>query len=142
MNGLALLAFTALGAALCGLLALLVMEYGKGKRNCHMMAWREFRGGGARYMCIRFTEYSRLVELTAKWWWWPLRVLGVGVQWIAWPMTHVGELMRTGRWYHATWMLPEGAHMEYVPEGEKRKRYVPPILFHGYTRSVEDQEWI
>ena len=104
--------------------------------NCHIEAWRLLRSGEARHMCIRMTEYAKLQSLTRHWAWTPLRLLGIAIQWISWPLTHLGEFLRTGRWYHATWIHDNAAHMEFVPGGEKRNRWFPPLLFRGAVRPL------
>lgn len=61
----------------------------------------------------------------------PLRLLGAIFQWIAWPLTHVGELLRTGHWYHVSWTDRRGNHWEFVPNVSKRLRFAPPLIFSG-----------
>ena len=109
------------------------------KSNCHIEAWQKLRAGRARFLCIRFTEHSKVHAVTSAWWWMPLRILGICLQWLAWPLTHVGEFLRTGRWYHATWIVSPGRqHYEYVPHEEKRKRVIPPVLLSGKEQEVGD----
>ncbi len=103
--------------------------------NCHFEAWKQFRAEEAEYMCIRFTQFSKMNWMGA-WWWTPLRCLGSAIQWVAWPMTHVGELLRSGRWYHATWICWDSEHWEFIPLEHKQRRYVPPLIFKGLTEKV------
>jgi hypothetical protein len=63
----------------------------------------------------------------------------MSIQWFAWPLTHFGEMLRTGRWYHATWIRWDREHLEYVPVGKKVKRLFPPILFNGIEKHVDDK---
>jgi len=111
------------------------------RSNCHLKAWERFRADEAEWMCIRFTEYSR-VSWTQSWWWSPMRILGIAIQWVTWPLTHFGEMLRSGRWYHASWIKWDAEHFEYVPHGPKITRMLPPILFHGFERKVGDDERI
>lgn len=110
-----------------------------GLSNCHIKAWQYLRQGKARYLCIRFTEYSRLAWIAQQWWWTPIRWTGIALQWCVWPLVHLGEMLRSGRWYHATWIVSPGRqHYEYVSHWPKRKQIVPPVLFAGREREVED----
>lgn len=108
--------------------------------NCHLRAWEKFRSGEAAFMCVRFTAYSRAPSSVVSHWAWrySLGLVGTLVQWLAWPLTHVGEMLRTGRWYHATWIVvKDNQHWEYVPDGvAKRARIFPPVLFRGVERLV------
>lgn len=116
----------------------------KDRSNCHLRAWEKFRAGEASFMCIRFTAYSRVPRNVVRHpaWRYMLGMLGTLVQWVAWPLTHIGEILRTGRWYHATWIVVKGGgHWEYVPaDSEKRARFIPPILFRGVERPVQKEE--
>ena len=107
------------------------------RSNCHLRAWTKFRDEEAEWMCIRFTQYSR-VSWTGAWWWIPFRVLGVLIQWFSWPLTYLGEMLRTGRWYHASWIRWDSEHLEFVPVGVKIKRAFPPVLFHGLEKRVKN----
>ncbi len=104
--------------------------------DCHVEAWANLRSGDAEYICLRFTTFSRLHPFTQTWWWTPMRVLGMLIQWCLWPLLHVGELIRTGRWYHATWITWDDQHCEFVPVKCKRSRWLPPLLFFGHVRDV------
>ena len=108
------------------------------RSNCHLRAWEHFRSQEAEFMCVRFTKYSK-VSWTQEWWWSPIRAVGMSIQWFAWPLTHFGEMLRTGRWYHATWIRWDREHLEYVPVGKKVKRLFPPILFNGIEKHVDDK---
>lgn len=112
--------------------------------NCHLRAWEKFRSGDAAFLCVRFTVYSRVPRRLVEHWSWryTLGLIGALVQWAAWPLTHVGEILRTGRWYHATWIVvKDNQHLEYVPDGvAKRARFMPPILYRGVERPVPKPE--
>jgi hypothetical protein len=109
------------------------------RSNCHLRAWEHFRSQRAEFMCIRFTEYSK-VTWTQKWYWMPMRGLGMLIQWFAWPLTHLGEMLRTGRWYHATWIRWDREHLEFVPVNKKVIRWFPPILFHGMEKHIDAKD--
>lgn len=108
------------------------------RSNCHLAAWERFRAGEAVFMCVRFTSYSKVPQRVIEHWLWryTLGVAGATIQWIAWPLTHLGEILRTGRWYHATWVAVSGEHLEYVPRETKKRRWFPPLLFFGVERRV------
>jgi hypothetical protein len=68
----------------------------------------------------------------------PVRAIGTVLQWICWPLTHIGEYLRTGRWYHLHWIDHGGVHWEFVPDGENAKHpfWIPPLLFRGKAQQV------
>lgn len=109
----------------------------KNNSNCAIYVWNKFRSGEATYMCIRFTKYSKLHRYTRKWWWkYTLGLIGNILQLIIWPLIHIAELLRSGRWYHHTWLTPP-IHREFIPLGTKVYRWLPPILFRGIEQDVE-----
>jgi hypothetical protein len=114
------------------------------RSNCHLEAWRKYRAGEAVGFCFHPTRFARLELVAQHWAWLPLRVLGAMLQWVCWPLTHLGELLRSGRWYHVTWVDREGQHWEFVmtdDQGEYDERtraFAPPLVFRGAVRRVGD----
>ena len=108
--------------------------------NCHLTAWKKFRNEVASSLSVQYTKNSKVQEYFSKKpiILLPLRLLGIVVQWIAWPLVHVGELLRTGRWYHVTWR--EGVvHKEFVPLSPRIKKWFPPILFKGKEQEIKNE---
>ncbi len=110
------------------------------KSNCHLTAWKKFRYEVADSLSIQYTKNSKLynffstkpyiVVLLA-----PVRALGILIQGLAWMLVQLGEILRTGRWYHVTWR--EGhLHKEFVPLEKPPKKWFPPLLFEGKEQEV------
>ena len=108
------------------------------RSNCHLEAWRRYRRGEAVGFCFLPTKYSRLAAIVAHPLAAPLRWLGAALQWTCWPLTHLGEMLRSGHWYHVHWIDHAGIAWEFVPDARKRERYAPPLVFHGTVRRVTD----
>lgn len=114
------------------------------KSNCHLTAWKKFREGTADSLTIRYTKYSRINKLVSRNKYLllllkPFILLGILIQWISWPLIHVGEILRTGRWYHVTWR--EGSkHKEFISIEDKYSRWIPPIIFEGKEQEVPDEQ--
>lgn len=76
---------------------------------------------------------------------WPIRVLGAVLQWSCWPLTHLGELLRSGRWYHVYWVDKSGRRWEFVMTDERGEydarthAFAPPLLFRGIIREVQSE---
>ena len=110
--------------------------------NCHLVAWKKFRDQDADLLCIEYTKKSKLHYFTKNNKYirsllLPIRIIGILIQWICWPMVHVGEFLRTGRWYHVSWM-EDGIHREYVKLDNYVARLIPPIIFKG-TEQVKEK---
>ena len=119
------------------------------RSNCHLEAWRAYRRGEAAALTFRPTEYSRAASVAAHPLWWPLRLLGTALQWLAWPAAQVGEWLRTGRWWHVRWHTEDGRCREFVMlrDGQAdstTRHWAPPLLFVGEVRDCDcaarDQE--
>lgn len=114
------------------------------RSNCHLQAWREYRAGRAAGFCFLPTRFARLEEVARHPLWFPIKALGIALQWTCWPLTHLGELLRSGRWYHVRWFDHDGRHWEFVmtdKNGEqdtRTKAFAPPLLFTGRVREVSD----
>ena len=106
------------------------------KSNCHLKAWEKLRRDDAQYMCIKFTAFSSLHESSFRWWWKPIKGLGIALQWLIWPLAHIAEILRSGRWYHVTWLTHAGEHWEFTTINNKRMRGIPPIIFRGKEQQV------
>lgn len=106
--------------------------------NCNIEALEQLRSGKAIRLCMQFTKFSR-ITWTHTWWWSPLRLLGGGLQMIAWNLLHISEVLRSGRWFHMIYETPDGDLWEYVPDEVKKKRMIPPFLFRGSDRRVADE---
>ena len=113
------------------------------KSNCHLRAWQKFRYEIADSMSIQYTKNSKLynffstrpimVTLLA-----PIRSLGIIIQWLAWILVQIGEILRSGRWYHVTWK--EGTvHKEFVPLEKSTKKWFPSIFFEGKEQEVPNE---
>jgi hypothetical protein len=110
------------------------------RSNCHLEAWRALRRGEAAHICLRPTKYSRLERVVRNPLMTPVRWLGMALQWVAWPLTHVGEVLRTGHWYHVLWVDKRGNAWEFVPHGPKRLRLAPPLVFVGHVRRADPDD--
>jgi hypothetical protein len=108
------------------------------RSNCHLEAWRRYRRGEAAGFCFLPTRWSRLSRVLAHPLALPVRLLGAVLQWTCWPLTHVGEFLRSGHWYHVHWIDHEGRRWEFVPDAHRRARWAPPLVFRGRVRRVDD----
>jgi hypothetical protein len=100
-------------------------------------AWRRYRSGQAVGFCFLPTRWSRAQRVVAHPLMAPVRWIGIALQWTCWPLTHLGEFLRTGHWYHVIWRDAEGRHWEFVPDEPKHARYAPPLIFHGTVRRAD-----
>ena len=107
------------------------------RSNCHLTAWRHYRQGNAVRFCFKPTLWSRSEKIIKHPLALPIRLLGIALQWICWPLTHIGEYLRSGRWYHVTWMDKEGRHWEFV-RTNKHPHFLPPIIFKGTIKQIEE----
>lgn len=110
--------------------------------NCHLVAWKKFRDEDADLLCLEYTKKSKLNHFinnkpTIKKLLIFIRAIGILIQWVCWPMIHVGEFLRTGRWYHVSWM-EDGIPREYVKLDNYVARFIPPIIFKG-TEQVKEK---
>jgi len=113
------------------------------KSNCHLAAWGKFRSEIASSLSVEYTKSSCIytylnkypkVKLCLA----PIILIGILVQWVAWTLVQLGEILRTGRWYHVTWR--EGSiHKEFIPLTKRKPRWIPPILFEGKEREVPNE---
>jgi hypothetical protein len=108
------------------------------RSNCHLEAWRAYRAGEAAALIFRPTQYSRAARIVGHPLMLPVRLVGWALQWLCWPLTHVGEFLRSGHWYHVHWIDREGRRWEFVPLVGKRARFAPPLVFRGEVREVDD----
>ena len=67
----------------------------------------------------------------------PVRLVGAALQWACWPLTHLGEFLRSGHWYHVYWIDQAGRRWEFVPDDSKRTRWAPPLVFSGRIKRAE-----
>ena len=110
------------------------------RSNCHLTAWKKFRNEIADSLSIQYTKNSKvhkfvnkrplILKLLI-----PIRLLGVGIQWVAWTLVQFGELLRSGRWYHVTWREAD-LHKEFVPILPSKQRWFPPLMFEGKEQEV------
>lgn len=107
------------------------------RSNCHLEAWRRYRRGEAVGFCFLPTRYAKLERVAAHPLWWPIKVVGIALQWTCWPLTHVGEFLRSGRWYHVRWIERDGTVWEFTSP-DKVTRLAPPLLFRGIVRQVDE----
>lgn len=107
------------------------------RSNCHLEAWRRYRRGEAVGFCFLPTRWSRAAAIVRHPAAWPIRAFGALLQWTCWPLTHVGEFLRSGHWYHVYWIDAHGTRWEFVPDGSKRARWAPPLIFRGTVRRVD-----
>lgn len=114
------------------------------RSNCHLEAWRRYRRGEAAGFCLRPTHFSKAEKFVKHPLSLPIRLLGMLLQWTCWPLTHVGEMLRTGRWYHVTWFDHQGRRWEYVmtdDAGEfddRTRAWFPPLIFRGKVQPVSE----
>ena len=87
--------------------------------------------------CFLPTKYSRLAAVVTHPLAFPLRWLGAALQWTCWPLTHAGEMLRSGHWYHVLWLDKEGRRWEFVPDAPKKARFAPPLIFTGKVRRID-----
>jgi hypothetical protein len=114
------------------------------RSNCHLEAWKRYRRGEAVGFCFLPTQYSTTAALTRHPLWCPLKIVGIALQWASWPLTHLGEFLRTGHWYHVHWIDRDGVAWEFVmvgPDGADARTHtaMPPLLFRGRVRRVGDE---
>lgn len=115
------------------------------RSNCALEAWRHFRAETAEHMCVRFSRRSRLQAFFSHPLMLPVQGVGVVMQWTCWAGVNIGEILRTGRWYHYSW-IENGQHWEFVkwvdgPDTETH--FIPPLFFTGHVRKfkpTEDEE--
>lgn len=115
------------------------------RSNCHLEAWRRYRRGEAVALIFRPTRFARLESAAAHPLWWPLKLVGIALQWTCWPLTHLGEWLRSGRWYHVQWIDKHGDQWEFVmTDGDgtvdaRTRALAPPLIFRGVVRRVGDE---
>ena len=112
--------------------------------NCHIAALKEWRAGNAVWVCLRFTEYSKIAPWTSKHWMVCMlpNLLGWMLQSIGWALLQFGEGLRTARWLHVGYIKQDGMLWEFVPDWPegKKPRYYPPLFFRGKHQPVERSE--
>ena len=110
----------------------------EGRSNCHLHVWQLYRAGVVNAICLQPTRFSKLEKIAEHpLWRYSISLLGIVVQWICWPGTHLGEFLRSGRWYHVVGITFDGRVIEYVPMDIKVKRWFVPPLFKGEQREIE-----
>jgi hypothetical protein len=110
------------------------------KSNCHLTAWSRFRAEIADSLSIQYTKNSKLhkyinTKPIIRSLLIPIKIIGIIIQWAAWILVQLGELLRTGRWYHVTWREKD-IHKEFVPIEKKNPKWLPPIIFEGKVQEV------
>jgi hypothetical protein len=106
------------------------------RSNCHLEAWRRYRSGEAVGFCFLPTKWSRAARVVMLPICLPVRLVGMALQWLCWPLTHLGEFLRSGHWYHVIWIDRTGRRWEFVPDAAKRMRFAPPLVFRGRVQEV------
>jgi len=111
------------------------------KSNCHLTAWSKFRSEVASSLSVQYTKNSRVYTYLNKYpkiklFLAPIIITGILLQWVAWTLVQLGEILRTGRWYHVTWREGD-IHKEFVPLERASPKWLPPILFEGKEQEVQ-----
>ena len=113
------------------------------KSNCHLTAWSKFRLEVASSLSVQYSKNSKIhtflkkypkVKLILM----PIVVTGILLQWAAWTLVQLGEILRTGRWYHVTWREGD-THKEFVPLDKPVAKWFPPLLFEGKEQEVPNE---
>lgn len=99
--------------------------------NCHIRAWKYFVDGKAKKLCFAKSKFSRLDKYCEKWYWKPIKFIGIVLQWIGSVITFIGWILRWGSWYHVTWVNESNDVLEFMPKKDKHIRFLPPIIFDG-----------
>jgi len=101
------------------------------RSNCHIRAWKHFVHGNAEWLAFRRTKFNKLSKHAQRWYWKPLMVIGIILQWGGSIITACGWWLRWGNWYHMIWILPNGEWWEYIPDAPKKIKVLPSIIFKG-----------
>lgn len=108
--------------------------------NCNIEAGRRFRSGAADMVWLRRTDHSYYGELSSAWWWRNLlRPVGFLIELVGWILLQLASYLQTGKWLHAGW-VHVGHCFEFSPEGQKKQKRIPPIVYRGVVRHIAD--WV
>ena len=112
--------------------------------NCHLTALGKFKTEIADSISIQYTKNSKVHKFliahpNINRLLIPIKLLGIGIEYIGWTLIQLSELLQTGRWHHVTWR-EDDLHKEFVPLVPKKQKWFPPLLFKGKEQEVEKQK--
>lgn len=103
--------------------------------SCNLWAWGQVCRGGAKTLILKRTEFSAW-DVIAESMAWRLLIRPVGylVGYPAWFIVQVAWFLMDGRWAHVSTETGE-----FIAEGGKVKRLIPPLLYAGKVRTIDHE---
>ena len=103
--------------------------------NCFVYSWLKHVRGEAMYLTFRRSRYSSLTGRIPA----PVRWVAHVLLWPVFALYAVLYVLALETWPHFHWAdHPARGAREFVPLKPKHVRWLPPILFAGKEREVEE----